>query len=333
MPIRRRSRTLIVDEVVLALGHLDAEPDADGAAAARFAARHGLVYLPPGHTAELDLSVLEPGADVIALGFGQAFTDLLVLVTEGRGGRFVDDGDGAAVRAERARADPPRRVAARRAVPLEDRLPPAGPGRAAAALPRRRDDRAPASPAGRSTSGATCCHSSSRRSAGRTTTSCSTPIPSARPNRGTTFAARFADADAGRDSAARRRRRRVPDRRRPVRHRPRSIGRCTGRSSSPPTQLHDHVGAHVVADVARRTDPALQRRPRRVQRSALGVRRARPPRCRRALHPTLPRRRRRHLVVQLLHVLRQRAAARSPAPTPGPRRCRPRPLPRRRARR
>ncbi|MET0662968.1 MAG: FAD/NAD(P)-binding protein, partial [Ilumatobacteraceae bacterium] len=83
---------LVVDEVVLALGHLDAEPDADGAATARFAARHGRVHLPPGHTAELDLSVLAPGADVIALGFGQAFTDLVVLVTEGRGGRFVDDG-------------------------------------------------------------------------------------------------------------------------------------------------------------------------------------------------------------------------------------------------
>ena len=50
--------------------------------------------MPAGHTAEQDLSVLEPGADVIVLGFGQAFTDLVVLVTEGRGGRFVEGSDG-----------------------------------------------------------------------------------------------------------------------------------------------------------------------------------------------------------------------------------------------
>ncbi len=128
---------LVVDEVVLALGHLDAEPDADGAATARFAARHGRVHLPPGHTAELDLSVLAPGADVIALGFGQAFTDLVVLVTEGRGGRFVDDGAALRYVAERTRAGAPRRLAARCAVPVEDELPTPRATGAVAAIPGR----------------------------------------------------------------------------------------------------------------------------------------------------------------------------------------------------
>ena len=41
---------------MLALGHLDAAPGPHGDALAQFAAEHGLVYLPPGHTAEQDLS-------------------------------------------------------------------------------------------------------------------------------------------------------------------------------------------------------------------------------------------------------------------------------------
>ena len=142
---------LVADVVVLALGHLDAEPATAATGVVEFAAAHGLVHLPAGHTAEQDLSVLEPGDDVIALGFGQAFTDLVVLVTEGRGGRFVD------ARRRHARATSPsgrepvapRRVAPRRAVPLQARLPPAGPAGAVAAVPRRRRDRARCWPATR----------------------------------------------------------------------------------------------------------------------------------------------------------------------------------------
>jgi uncharacterized NAD(P)/FAD-binding protein YdhS len=106
---------LTVDVVVLTLGHLDAAPDGDGRAMADFAARRGLVYLPPAHTADLDLVALEAGADVLALGFGQAFTDLVVLLTEGRGGRFVEDGDG--LRYEPSGREPVLHVGSRRGVP------------------------------------------------------------------------------------------------------------------------------------------------------------------------------------------------------------------------
>ncbi|MFI8827959.1 FAD/NAD(P)-binding protein [Streptomyces sp. NPDC053431] len=79
---------LAADLVVLALGHLDARPDARLREPAGFAARHGLVHLPPEFTADSDLSVLPAGQPVLVRGFGLAFVDLMVLLTEGRGGRY-----------------------------------------------------------------------------------------------------------------------------------------------------------------------------------------------------------------------------------------------------
>lgn len=80
--------------VVLALGHLDARPHGEEAAAAGFAARHGLTYVPPGFVAEADLSVVPSGADVLVRGMGLAFFDLMALLTQGRGGRYTRDGGG-----------------------------------------------------------------------------------------------------------------------------------------------------------------------------------------------------------------------------------------------
>ena len=131
--------TVTADVVVLALGHLDAEPEPSGGAFAELAARRGLTYVPAGHTAELDFSDLQPGEDVIALGFGQAFTDLLVMLTEGRGGRFVTDegpgegpddgsGDGSGertgtvVRYEPSGAEPVIHVGSRRGVPYRSKM-------------------------------------------------------------------------------------------------------------------------------------------------------------------------------------------------------------------
>lgn len=111
---------LIVDAVVLALGHLDSEPDVASARHAAFAAEHELVHLAPGHTAELDLSAIAPGADVVALGFGQAFTDLVVLLTEGRGGRFV--AEHGTLRYEASGLEPVLHVGSRRGVPYRSKL-------------------------------------------------------------------------------------------------------------------------------------------------------------------------------------------------------------------
>ncbi|MFJ6726641.1 FAD/NAD(P)-binding protein [Streptomyces sp. NPDC091281] len=86
-----RPRPLLADLVVLALGHLDAELDEQQAALASYAREHDLVHLPPDFTADTDLSALRPGEPVLVRGFGLAFVDLMVLLTEGRGGRH--DGD------------------------------------------------------------------------------------------------------------------------------------------------------------------------------------------------------------------------------------------------
>lgn len=83
---------LLADHVVLALGHQEAGPDPRQRALSAYAARHGLTYLPPDFTADSDLSALPAGEPVLVRGLGLAFVDLMVLLTEGRGGRYADDG-------------------------------------------------------------------------------------------------------------------------------------------------------------------------------------------------------------------------------------------------
>ncbi|WP_326776485.1 FAD/NAD(P)-binding protein [Streptomyces sp. NBC_01445] len=86
-----RARPLLADTVILAQGHLDAELDEEQLELSAYAHEHGLVHLPPDFTADSDLSALAPGEDVLVRGFGLAFVDLMVLLTEGRGGRYEGD--------------------------------------------------------------------------------------------------------------------------------------------------------------------------------------------------------------------------------------------------
>ncbi|WP_327174957.1 FAD/NAD(P)-binding protein [Streptomyces sp. NBC_01335] len=85
-----RTEPLVADLVVLTVGHLDAELDDEQKELSAFALRHQLVHLPPDFTADTDLGALRPGEPVIVRGFGLAFVDLMVLLTEGRGGRHQD---------------------------------------------------------------------------------------------------------------------------------------------------------------------------------------------------------------------------------------------------
>ncbi|HEU0257195.1 MAG TPA: hypothetical protein VFQ96_05070, partial [Microbacteriaceae bacterium] len=59
-----------------------------------FARESGAFYLPPSFTADTDLSPIAPAEPVIVRGMGLAATDLVVLLTEGRGGRFTRDPSG-----------------------------------------------------------------------------------------------------------------------------------------------------------------------------------------------------------------------------------------------
>ncbi|KPC78686.1 MULTISPECIES: FAD/NAD(P)-binding protein [Streptomyces] len=84
--IQGRAEPLTAELVILTIGHLDAEPNPVQKELSAFAARHGLVHLPPGFTADTDLSALPAGEPVLVRGFGLAFIDLMALLTEGRGG-------------------------------------------------------------------------------------------------------------------------------------------------------------------------------------------------------------------------------------------------------
>ncbi|MEU5422535.1 FAD/NAD(P)-binding protein [Streptomyces sp. NPDC020667] len=116
-----RAEPLPADLVVLALGHLPAAPGAEEAALTGFAESHGLTYLPPEFTADSDLSVLRPGEDVLVRGFGLAFVDLMVLVTEGRGGTYTDDGTGTLTYHPSGR-EPVLHVGSRRGVPYRAKI-------------------------------------------------------------------------------------------------------------------------------------------------------------------------------------------------------------------
>ena len=80
---------LAVDIVLYALGHSGSTPEPHHEELLRFAGRHGLHYVAPDFTADADFSAIEPGEPVIVRGMGLAAVDLTVLLTEGRGGRFV----------------------------------------------------------------------------------------------------------------------------------------------------------------------------------------------------------------------------------------------------
>jgi uncharacterized NAD(P)/FAD-binding protein YdhS len=109
------------DAALLAQGHLDAHPTPLERATSRRAEAAGLTYLPTGYTADLDLSRLEPGQDVLVRGAGLAFVDLMVLVTSGRGGTFARADDGR-LAYRPSGAEPRLHVGSRRGVPYRAKL-------------------------------------------------------------------------------------------------------------------------------------------------------------------------------------------------------------------
>jgi hypothetical protein len=109
-------RRIRADLIVLAQGNIDGCPDKQQRNHRRFAARHGGAYLPPACTADMDLSVLPAGRHVIVSGLGLAFIDMMVLLTEERGGTFGRGADGR-LRYRPSGSEPVLWVGSRRGVP------------------------------------------------------------------------------------------------------------------------------------------------------------------------------------------------------------------------
>ncbi|WP_420124413.1 FAD/NAD(P)-binding protein [Nakamurella sp.] len=118
---------LVADVLVLAQGFLDRELTDEERGLAAAAQRHGLSYLPPGYTADLDLSGLRPGEPVLVRGLGLAFIDLMVLLGQGRGGRFDEAADGRLIYHPSGR-EPVLHVGSRRGVPYHAKIGYAVPG-------------------------------------------------------------------------------------------------------------------------------------------------------------------------------------------------------------
>lgn len=114
-------RTLHADILVTAVGHTDSLPDAASAGYADFAARHGGYHAAPSYTTDVDYSPIAPGQDVIVSGMGLAFVDLLVLLMEGRGGRFEETSDGG-LRYLPSGREPRLWAGSRRGVPFHSKI-------------------------------------------------------------------------------------------------------------------------------------------------------------------------------------------------------------------
>ena len=112
---------LPADVVIASLGHTDSLPDQESAAWAGFAARHGAFHAAPSYTTDVDYSSIAAGQDVIVSGMGLAFVDLLVLLMEGRGGRFEELPDGG-LRYLPSGAEPRLWAGSRRGVPYHSKI-------------------------------------------------------------------------------------------------------------------------------------------------------------------------------------------------------------------
>jgi uncharacterized NAD(P)/FAD-binding protein YdhS len=109
------------DLVVYSLGHTDSQPHPASVRLADFAARHGGFHASPSYTTDVDYSAIASGQDVLVSGMGLAFVDLLVLLFEGRGGRFEDRPDGALDYVPSG-AEPRLWVGSRRGVPYHSKI-------------------------------------------------------------------------------------------------------------------------------------------------------------------------------------------------------------------
>ncbi|RLP74998.1 adenylate cyclase [Mycetocola tolaasinivorans] len=113
---------LTADLVLYSLGHTGVTAEPAHARLADFAARHDRYYLPPAFTADADTRPIAAGERVLVRGFGLAAVDLIVLLTEGRGGEFVRSEDGGSLTYVPSGEEPKIVVGSRRGVPYHSKI-------------------------------------------------------------------------------------------------------------------------------------------------------------------------------------------------------------------
>lgn len=120
IPDSEQAEELEADVVVLAQGFVEIEDDQESRRLKSRSEELGLQYIAPGYTADVDLTRLEPGQDVLVRGFGLAFIDAMMMLTEDRGGRFR--GSGSRTRYEPSGREPVLWVGSGRGVPYRSKL-------------------------------------------------------------------------------------------------------------------------------------------------------------------------------------------------------------------
>lgn len=85
--------TVRTDAVVLAVGHLPAQLNPEQEELRDGAARLGLQYWPPNVPADVNWNRLPARKPVLVRGLGLNFFDIITHLTEGRGGKFVRNGE------------------------------------------------------------------------------------------------------------------------------------------------------------------------------------------------------------------------------------------------
>ncbi len=108
-----------LDAIVMAQGHVPARLTAREAKTASLARIHHLGYLTPANPADVDVSEIQPGQNVLLRGLGLNFFDHMALFTLGRGGTFVREGERLAYRP--SGKEPRLYASSRRGIPYHAR--------------------------------------------------------------------------------------------------------------------------------------------------------------------------------------------------------------------
>lgn len=117
---------LSVGSVVLALGHLESRLNPEQRDLQSAAQELGLTYLPPAAPADVDWSRIPAVRPVLVRGMGLNFFDAMGQLTEGRGGKFLPDPDGAGLTYLPSGREPLLIAASRRGTPYRAKATLAG---------------------------------------------------------------------------------------------------------------------------------------------------------------------------------------------------------------